>query len=176
MKENPGKHADSKVLYEHVNLSHLPKYFYGGFWVRTFAYLFDLWIIRSLTAILLNLSVYRIFGREAAESFWIRILTLLIFLAYFTVTTYFFQGQTLGKILFRLRVVALHPAPSFLNTILIRELAGKVIFYYFPYIAVLLVFTPKRQHVVDFLADTAVVNEGKWWEYRQLAGKNEPAS
>jgi len=171
VKINPAKSNDIKALYEKLYLNRLPKFFFGGFWIRTAAYSIDLLIIQFLTSILLNLVVYRLFGMGASDSFGVEIVDLAVFLAYFFLTTYFMNGQTLGKMLLRLRVVSLTESQSTLSTILIREVAGKTIFYYFPFIAVLLVFSFKRQHVVDLLADTTVMNEGKLLEFNWFAGK-----
>lgn len=171
MRINPAKNTDIQALYDTLNLNRLPKFFFGGFWIRTAAFAVDWLIIQALTTIFLNLVVYRVFGLEAAGSFGVEVVELVIFLAYFFATTYFMDGQTLGKVLLRLRVVSLDGSKPTKTTLLIREAAGKTIFFYFPIVAVFLVFTFKRQHIVDLLADTAVMNEGKLLEFNWFADK-----
>lgn len=169
MRQSPEEEKNVDVLYERLDAGRLPKFLFGGFWIRTAAYLFDLLVIRALTSLVLNLVVYRLFGVGISESAAVELLRLVVFLTYFFATTYFMEGQTLGKVLFRLRVIPLNGFGSKLSTMLVREVAGKTVFYYFPIVAVLLVFTHKRQHVVDLLADTSVINEGKLTEYSWLA-------
>ncbi|MCR8969214.1 RDD family protein [Facklamia sp. 7083-14-GEN3] len=138
---------------------HLPKEVYAGFWVRLAAYIVDYLFILLLTNLITN-----IVGEIDREIFWgilPMFFNLAVFCLYFFLMTLALNGQTPGKVLFNLRVVPINNQSNKLNlsTLVIRELFGKVIFYYVPIIAVILIFTSKHQHPLDMLSDTAVINE-----------------
>ncbi|MDZ5712475.1 RDD family protein [Jeotgalibacillus haloalkalitolerans] len=140
---------------------------YGGFWIRVCAYLFDLLVIAALNGLLIY-PVFRLSGLEMGSGMFssVNIATAAVFFAYFVLMTKFF-GQTLGKMIFGLRVVAKDGERPGWITVLIRELAGRYIytsitFFGLPFLAVLYVaaaFTPKKQAVHDLFADTTVVHE-----------------
>lgn len=154
----------STLLQEAQNFR-LPKFFLAGFWIRLGAYLVDMILIDAMTAILLNLTLYRIFGLDFASSWIVTLIELIIFVCYFYFLTKHFDGQTPGKMLFGIRVVPLKGEAD--NTFyLMRELFGRVVFYYFPVIAVLLVFSAKNQHVIDMLADSVVIRKERVQELR----------
>ena len=155
----------------------LPKLFLAGFWIRFLAFLFDVLVIKAIQAILLNLTLYRLFSPAIQDSFWVSLVELVIFVLYFFLTTLFFKGQTPGKILFDLRVISLSSEENDFKVYLFREFFGKVLFYYFPYIAVLLVFSEKNQHLIDFLVDTTVIRESRLEEVNQYLsqGGNDQA-
>lgn len=145
----------------------LPKAFLAGFWIRTLAFAIDWVIITAIQSILLNLTLYRFIGLHLSDSFIVTIIELLIFVSYFYLTTRYLKGQTPGKLLCGIRVFPLNYEEESLNQFYImRELIGKVIFFYFPYIAVLLVFSYKKQHILDILVDSIVIRESQIEEIR----------
>ncbi|MGF3215115.1 RDD family protein [Facklamia sp. P12945] len=138
---------------------YLPKEVYAGFWLRLAAYMVDYLFILLLTNLITN-----IVGEMNKDLLWgvlPMFFNLAVFCLYFFLMTFGLNGQTPGKILFNLRVVPINTQSNKLNisTLLMREFFGRVIFYYVPFIAVILIFTSKHQHPLDMLTDTTVINE-----------------
>lgn len=146
-----------------------PKKLYGGFWIRLGAFIIDRLFIALITSIILDLSVYRFLGTGIEMSFGITVFKLVIFVGYFFLTTLLLDGRTPGKIICCLRVISLKENTLSKRTLIFRELLGKVVFFYAPWIAIILVFSFKRQHLIDMLADTTVLNEKKIDELAQCA-------
>lgn len=153
-----GQEEDS---YDQLDLDQLPKRAYGGFWVRTAAYLIDLFLVSLLTTLIFNLSVYRLWGRGIEDWWLFGLLELLILLVYFAATNYAFQGQSLGKMLLGLRTLRADGRMLDGNTLLVRELAGRAIIKIIPVLAVFLIFDKRRRHLIDMLCGTVVVNENQ---------------
>ena len=168
--ESERKLARRQAQLRDIETYNAPKKLFGGFWIRLAAFLVDRVMIQALTAILLNLTVYRIWSTSVSDSFGVTLIELVIFVGYFFLMTYWLDGQTPGKLLFRLRVMSLQDAELSKQTIFYRELLGKVLFFYHPWLAIILVFTFKRQHIIDILADTTVVNEGMIAAFDQYEG------
>ncbi|WP_313891575.1 RDD family protein [Psychrobacillus sp.] len=133
----------------------------AGFWIRFWAYTVDILILSSIGMLLIK-PVFRLFSLELNNPVWyapFTLLTAILFYAYFIVLTKFF-GQTIGKMIFGIRVVAKNGEKLTWETVLFREWIGRllsIIPFNIPYIAV--AFTPKKQAVHDFIADTLVVHE-----------------
>lgn len=136
----------------------IPGAFYAGFWVRTAAYLFDLWMVGTINNILTNLVWTRFFGDKLDNGLMGFAIYMATYLIYFVLTNITLKGQTFGKVIFGLRTVSLNKEKLDLATILVREGFGRVIFHYLSFVMVTLVFTERKQHVVDMLCDTSVVN------------------
>lgn len=136
-----------------------PKSCFAGFWKRLAAFLMDSLLIRAASKIIFNLTVHHLISPDlAGDVWWYRLAKLGLFLAYFTVSSYYLDGQTFGKVVMGLKVINLKTSELTCRTLLLREIAGRTILYFFPIVAVSLVFTPQRQHVLDWLADTAVID------------------
>ena len=133
---------------------------YAGFWMRFWAYLLDLLVIGSINGIVvypifrsLNLSL-----NDANMFAPVSIVTAIIFYAYFVLMTRFF-GQTLGKMVFGLRVISLNDQSLSWGAIMFREwigrfISGTIIIFY-----VSVGFLPKKQGIHDLFADTTVIHE-----------------
>ncbi|MCH1627590.1 RDD family protein [Ferdinandcohnia quinoae] len=132
---------------------------YSGFWMRFWAYLLDLIVIGSINRILIypifraldiSLSEREIFSAAS-------IATAVIFFLYFVLMTKFFN-QTLGKMVFGIKVVSLGQQPLTWNTVIFREFLGRYIakLFFIGYIVV--AFTPKKQGVHDLFSDTTVIH------------------
>lgn len=130
---------------------------YAGFWMRFWAYVIDLIVIGSINRILINptfraldisLSEREIFSAAS-------IATAVIFYLYFILMTKFFH-QTLGKMVFGLKVVSLNQESLTWNTVIFRECIGRYIskLFFIGYIVV--AFTPKKQGIHDLLTETSV--------------------
>ncbi|HSO58459.1 MAG TPA: RDD family protein [Paenisporosarcina sp.] len=132
----------------------------AGFWVRFWAYLIDLLVISSISSIVIY-PLFRIFGWDVQGTTWyapIGFLTSFIFYVYFVLMTKFFK-QTVGKMIFGLRVVSLKDESLSFITILFREWIGRFFSATILPLYWVIGFTPKKQGLHDFIADTMVIHE-----------------
>lgn len=133
----------------------------AGFWIRFFAYLVDLIVIQ---AVLVGLVVYNIFKIAGIEDFTVLYISLMgiangiVFYLYFTILTKYFS-QTLGKMIFGIKVVNDSGEPLNWATVLFRETIGRFISATILVLYVITAFTKKNKAVHDFIADTHVVYE-----------------
>ncbi|WP_075620067.1 RDD family protein [Paenisporosarcina indica] len=132
----------------------------AGFWIRLWAYLIDLVVISSLTSIVIY-PLFRIFNWDVQGTTWyapIGFLTGFIFYVYFVLMTKFFK-QTVGKMIFGLRVIALESEDLSWLTIIFREWIGRFFSATIWPLYWIIGFTPKKQGLHDFIADTMVIHE-----------------
>ncbi|WP_018923364.1 RDD family protein [Salsuginibacillus kocurii] len=134
----------------------------AGFWMRFWAYLLDLAIVASINGLLIspiflfteiNLSLFGILSLQG-------ILTSLTAYIYFVLMTKF-TTQTLGKMVFGLRVATLTGEPLTWSDIMFREVVGRFIHRSLIITNVLYIvvaFHPKKQGIHDLFADTQVVH------------------
>lgn len=138
-----------------------PDYFYAGFWIRLAAYLIDLLLIYALAAILIKplfiLMGVSIYDRDAFSPFTLA--NLLLYLAYFVLTTKFTNGQTIGKMIFGIRVVCFKEEELSWETVLLREGIGRYVLKAIPLLFLVAAFQRQKQHPIDMLCDTSVVIE-----------------
>ena len=127
-----------------------PDYFYAGFFIRLFAFTTDVILIGALSHLFLFF---------LSESLVKTVLSLMIYLLYFILMTKFTNGQTLGKMIFGIRVIAINEEKLSWTTILVREGFGRYLQKVLWIMYSLTIFTRYKQHVVDFLTDTSVVTE-----------------
>ncbi len=137
-----------------------PEYFYAGFWIRLFAFVIDLACISAITNITIG-SVYNIAGMERTSAYWSIYggVSLLIYLSYFIFLTKLNHGQTLGKMIFGIRVISFDEKELSWPTVLVREGACRFILK-FPLLLVgylPVIFSRKKQHIGDFFTNTSVV-------------------
>lgn len=133
---------------------------FAGFWMRFWAYLLDLIVIGSMDRILIN-PIFRAIGLDLHNGDFfapITIATAITFYGYFVLMTKFF-GQTLGKMVFGLRVIPLRDEKLTWSTVLFREWIGRFISTFIVILYVLVAFLPKKQGIHDLFADTTVVHE-----------------
>jgi len=135
--------------------------YYAGFWMRLWAYLLDLIVISSINGILIY-PVFRLFDMPLEKTHMfapLSIATAITFYLYFILMTKFFK-QTIGKMVFGLKVVDLNGGSLTWSTIVFREIIGKFISKMILLIGFLIVaFTRKKQGIHDMVADTAVIHE-----------------
>lgn len=132
----------------------------AGFWVRFWAYLIDLLVISSISSIVIY-PLFRIFGWDVQGTTWyapIGFLTGIIFYAYFVAMTKYFY-QTVGKMIFGLRVISLKGDSLTFISILFREWIGRFFSATIWPLYWMVGFTPKKQGLHDFIADTMVIHE-----------------
>lgn len=163
-----------------------PNFFYSGFFIRFFAFLIDSIVAEALARIVID-GLFRLISPNLGTQMPMLYQGghLLVFLLYFTIFTYLTNGQTLGKMIFGLRVVSFKEERLSLITVLIRELVGRFIYSY-SWLSLLYAaaaFTPKKQHIVDMLADTSVLTQSTvdafqmdstQWEYNAEHIQNQP--
>ncbi|MBC1473725.1 RDD family protein [Listeria grandensis] len=137
-----------------------PTQYYAGFWIRFMAYLVDLLVTTAISGILIS-PVFRLADWNMDGSFFAMYgaLVMLTFLAYFIVMTKFWS-QTLGKMIFGIRVVSLKKEALTWGTVLFREGALRFVTSVVWGLYVVCAFTPKKQGIADLLENTAVVHEG----------------
>lgn len=132
----------------------------AGFWVRFWAYLIDIIIIWSISSIVIY-PVFKISGWDFQGTTWyapIGFITSFIFYLYFVLMTYFFK-QTVGKMIFGLRVISIKQEELSIPTILFREWIGRFFSATILPLYWIIGFTPNKQGLHDFIADTMVVHE-----------------
>ncbi|MGX7351817.1 RDD family protein [Enterococcus canis] len=136
-----------------------PHYVYAGFWLRLCAFLLDLLVFVAVKHLTLDL-IFRLGGWERGGLLSVYgLLSIAIYLGYFTLMTKLNHGQTLGKMIFGIAVVSLTEPVMSWSTALVREGAGRFILHYplafFGYLPA--AFSKKKQQIADMFADTAVV-------------------
>lgn len=132
----------------------------AGFWIRFWAYLVDIAVIGAVSSIMVR-PLFTLFGWETSGSSWYApyaILTALVFYGYFVLMTRFF-AQTVGKMIFGLRVVSLKDDRLNWPALLFREWIGRFFSVTILPLYWIVGFTPLKQGVHDFIADTTVVHE-----------------
>ncbi|TDL35465.1 RDD family protein [Jeotgalibacillus sp. S-D1] len=135
--------------------------------MRVWAYLFDVLVIAALNGLLIY-PVFRLTGlNEPIGIISVAgIAATLTYFAYFVLMTKFYS-QTLGKMVFGLKVVSLKGELLSWPAVLFRELVGRYIHtaltvFTIPLLMILylvVAFTPKKQGVHDLIADTTVIHE-----------------
>lgn len=141
-----------------------PVYRFAGFWMRLWAFMLDGIIIWSIGSIVI-VPLFRGLGLSTAQNSMFSpatIATTVVFYAYFILMTKYFK-QTLGKMVFGLRVVDLAEERLSWKTVLFREGIGRYIAAAFAPISFIVylvaAFTKKKQGVHDLFADTSVIHE-----------------
>lgn len=137
-----------------------PAFFYTGFWFRLFAFLIDLLVISSINRLIVQ-SLFLLLryplNDDAFSAFSLS--KLAIYLLYFVLATKLTNGQTIGKIIFGIRVVSFKAEKLSWATVIIRECFSRYILKVFPFIYLMVLFTQEKQHLGDFFSDTSVVSE-----------------
>ena len=128
----------------------------AGFWIRTVAFLIDA-IVASAFAGIFASPINALFlteGSMAAKG-----VSGFFFYLYFVLSTYFTNGQTLGKMITGIRVI--HPEEPRLSwtTVVIREGFCRLIQTTFVLLYVITAFSERKRNLGDFLSDTYVVKD-----------------
>ncbi|GER66989.1 putative membrane protein YteJ [Weizmannia acidilactici] len=148
---------------------------YAGFWMRMWAYSLDLIVIQSMKWLIIH-PVFRMLKLDLGDSGIfspISVTSAIVFYGYFVLMTKCF-GQTLGKMVFGLKVVTLPPSGKLSwGTVLFREWIGRYICGVVAVLYLIVAFTPKKQGLHDIFADTAVIHER---QQEPLYTYAEPAS
>ncbi|WP_164669712.1 RDD family protein [Virgibacillus doumboii] len=134
---------------------------YAGFWMRFWAYLADLVIVFSVNGILLTPFRFINDGGGVDVGFWTLtgIVSVIVIYLYFLLMTKYF-GQTLGKMIFGLRVVREDAEPLKWNDLLFREVVGRFlhrVFFVTGVLYLFVAFAPEKQGIHDIIGNTRVV-------------------
>ncbi|RDW20901.1 RDD family protein [Oceanobacillus chungangensis] len=136
---------------------------YAGFWIRFWAYLADLVIVFSINGILLSPLKFIDGGKPIELGYWTLagLISVLVLYLYFLLMTKYY-GQTLGKMIFGIKVIRKDLKALQWSDIVFRELVGRF-FYRVIFIAQLLyivvAFDGKKQGIHDMISDTRVVHQ-----------------
>ena len=125
---------------------------YAGFWIRFWAYLLDLVVIASINGILIY-PIFRLTDLPMDEGSIfapLSIVTAIVFYAYFVLMTKYFR-QTLGKMVFGLKVTTLENSKLSWSTVLFREWIGRFISGTVFILYIVVGFLPKKQGIHDLL-------------------------
>lgn len=138
-----------------------PEYIYTSFTTRFFAFIIDLIMIGSIR----RMTLFNIEG-----GFKLTLLSLMVYLLYFIILTKWTNGQTIGKMIFGIRVIELNEEKLSWKTVIVREGFGRYIQKTVMALYLLTIFTPYKQHFVDMLTDTSVVTD----RYLKLFREDHP--
>src|SRR5690625_2455104 len=159
-------HDENDVLNETtlVEASTSPKttYRYAGFWMRFWAYLFDVIIVFSINGILLSPLKFLNEGVQFEIGFWTvnGILAGAIYYIYFLLMTKFFQ-QTLGKMILGLKVIKENEGTLLWSDLLFREVVGRFIYNVLSILKLLYIvvaFSPEKKGIHDMIGNTRVIH------------------
>ena len=147
--------------YQEINHDRTENYTvrYAGFWMRFWAYLLDLVVVGSIVRLLIK-PVFRILDIPLAKANMFApasIAAAVIFYLYFVLMTKYFN-QTLGKMVFGLKVVDLKSDQLTWGTILFREWIGRFISATIIVGYIIVAFLPKKQGLHDLFTDTTVIH------------------
>ncbi|WP_244169918.1 MULTISPECIES: RDD family protein [Listeria] len=137
----------------------IPKPYFAGFWIRFFAYIVDLIVIAALNGIIVN-PILRVLQVDMSGGLFslVGFVKTILFLLYFILMTKFF-AQTLGKIIFGLKVIREDGEKLTWLNVLFREGALRFIQKTILPLYFVVAFTPHKQGVADLMEKTAVVHE-----------------
>ncbi|WP_245831041.1 RDD family protein [Sediminibacillus massiliensis] len=135
---------------------------YAGFWMRFWAYLTDVIIVFSINGILLTPLKFVNGGDIIDIGFWTLngILGSIVFYVYFLLMTKRFH-QTLGKMLFGLKVVRSDHKALKWSDLFFREVVGRFIhrvLFFMVFLYAVVGFTDEKKGIHDMFAGTRVIH------------------
>jgi uncharacterized RDD family membrane protein YckC len=132
---------------------------YAGFWMRFWAYLLDLIVVGSIERLIIK-PIFRALEIPLIEFNMfapISIASAIIFYLYFVLMTKYFN-QTIGKMVFGIKVIDLKNDKLTWGTILFREWIGRFISATVVIGYIIVAFLPKKQGLHDLFTDTSVIH------------------
>lgn len=137
-------------------------YKYAGFWMRFWAYLIDVIIVFSINGILLSPLKFMNDGFPLEVSFWTLqgILAGVTYYLYFLLMTKIFQ-QTVGKMIFGIKVVRENNNPPTWGDLFFREVIGRFIYnalFILKLLYLVVAFTDEKQGLHDMIGETRVIH------------------
>jgi uncharacterized RDD family membrane protein YckC len=131
-----------------------------GFWMRFFAFIIDQAIVSAVIGIVVY-PIFQIFNWSLSDVRHfapITIISTVFYYSYFILMTKYF-GQTLGKMIFGLKVQKSNGQKLDWSTVIFRELIGRFINNTVWVLYLLVIFMPKNNSLADYFADTIVIQE-----------------
>lgn len=137
---------------------------YAGFWIRFWAYVTDLIIVGAVNGIIL-LPFIPFGGRDLTVGFWTvtGIISTIVLYLYFLLMTKFL-GQTLGKMIFGIKVIRKDGSFPGWSDVVFRELVGRFLHRVLGITNLLYVvvgFDDRKKGIHDMIADTRVIHTNK---------------
>jgi len=134
---------------------------YAGFWMRFWAYIADLTIVFSINGILLIPLKLAVSGEDIFIWKWTLagVISTIVLYAYFLLMTRFYS-QTLGKMIFGLKVVRQDGGRLRWSDLLFREIIGRFLYRVLSITVLLYVvvaFDNRKKGIHDMIADTYVI-------------------
>jgi uncharacterized RDD family membrane protein YckC len=132
---------------------------FAGFWMRFWAYILDLIVVGSIERLLVK-PLFRLIDVPLAEFNMfapISIASAVVFYLYFVLMTKYFN-QTIGKMVFGLKVIDLKGETLSWSTILFREWIGRFISATVVLGYIIVAFLPKKQGLHDLFTETSVIH------------------
>ena len=128
----------------------------AGFWIRTVAFLIDAIVAGAFASIFASPINALLLTEETMAA---KAVSGFFFYLYFVLSTYFTNGQSLGKMITGIRVI--HPEEPRLSwtTVVIREGFCRFIQTTFVLLYVITAFSERKRNLGDFLSDTYVVKD-----------------
>lgn len=132
----------------------------AGFWMRFWAFIIDSLFVTAIIGIVVNPIFYMMDWDLQSFSWYapISIISAVVYYTYFVVMTHYFR-QTVGKMIFGLKVVSMTNTQLNFTTVLFREWIGRIISNAILPLYLLVVVFEKNQALHDYFADTKVVQE-----------------
>ncbi|MGM8213167.1 RDD family protein [Virgibacillus sp. W0430] len=161
-KLDDNQRNESEELSVHEEHSRPNEYRYAGFWMRFWAYVTDLIIVFSINGIVLSPLKFFNDGFVIDIGFWTLngILAGVLSYIYFLIMTKLY-GQTVGKMIFGLRVINENNEPLTWSDLFFREVIGRFIHRVIFITAILylvVAFTSEKQGIHDMFGNTRVVH------------------
>lgn len=134
----------------------------AGFWMRLWAYTVDIFIVWCINGIILSPLKFVNDGAPIDIGMWslAAIISTLVLYGYFILMTKFFN-QTLGKMIFGLKVIRKDMQSLKWNDLLFREVIGRFLYRVMSILSLLYIivaFDPLKQGIHDMIGDTRVVH------------------
>ena len=147
----------------------------AGFWMRFWAFSIDSLLVLAIVGLLVN-PIFYIMDWDLSGNVWyapISILSAVIYYAYFVIMTYYWK-QTVGKMIFGLRVVSIKEEKLSFTSVLFREWIGRLICNAVTPLYLLVVIMPKNQGLHDYFADTTVIQENVFSKLKDQPVASKP--
>ncbi|MFZ4450670.1 RDD family protein [Salibacterium aidingense] len=156
---------DEETMGKETEQKGSPVFHYAGFWLRFWAYLLDLVVVFSLNGVVLSPLLFSGSGTVTILSFFTMqgILSAVTAYLYFLFMTKW-RGQTLGKMVFGLKVIRKDTMPLRWSDLVFREVVGRFMYRSLVLTNIMYIvvgFTDQKQGIHDAIADTRVIHGEK---------------
>nr|WP_232337039.1 RDD family protein [Lysinibacillus timonensis] len=135
----------------------------AGFWMRLWAFIIDSLIVTAIIGIVVN-PIFHLGSWNLNDTNMlapISIISAIFYYSYFVLMTKYFQ-QTLGKMIFGLKILSINDSKISWGTVFFREFIGRFISNKLPILYLLVIFMPKNNSIADYFSDTVVVHENAY--------------